>query len=417
MNGREPIRAVVDAEGRVVLPPGVAARLGLVPGASVMLDEEPNSIRVRRPVGQLAKVYIEPTSRCNLACRTCIRNAWEEPLGDMSAGVFARVLEGMAAFDPRPSVFFGGFGEPLAHPRIYEMVRQAKSIGAPKVELITNGCLLTKENSRRLVEGGLDTLWVSLDGIHPESYSDVRLGALLPEVLENIRSFGEARCSLGGATEFGIAFVAMKRNIADLPDVLSAGLRLGATRFNVSNVLPYTEELLPQLLYQDAFRLSPLPTLWHDFLRVPVMDITETTRGPLSLVVHGPYEGSLSGTDISGITRYCPFVESGSTTVTWDGAVSPCQALTHSHTEYMGGGHRREVERYLVGNLADRTLESLWLDPEYVDFRTRVQRFEFAPCISCGGCNLSARNEEDCEGDEFPRCGACLWSHGLIRCP
>lgn len=179
----------VDADGRLVLPPELALRLGLTPGASVILDEEANSLRVRRPVEQLAKVYLEPTSRCNLTCRTCIRNAWEEPLGDMSEQTFARVLEGLAAFDRLPSVFFGGLGEPLAHPRIFEMVEQVKALGVPHVELITNGCLLDETACRRLIAAGLSTLWVSLDGIRPESYGDVRLGALLTQVLENIRTF------------------------------------------------------------------------------------------------------------------------------------------------------------------------------------------------------------------------------------
>ena len=278
-----PLTATVDSAGRLVLPAEVTGRLGLVPGTAVTLDEEPNSIRVRRPVEQLAKVYVEPTTRCNLTCRTCIRNAWEEPLGDMSEQVFERLLEGLAAFEPLPGVLFGGFGEPLAHPRILDMVGRVKALGAPKVELITNGCLLNQETSHSLIEAGLDTLWVSLDGVRPESYGDVRLGALLPQVLENLRGFREVRrrlcdCSalpdpqylpgwglvreywadyvsmerylidlahrLGDesstipapteshsdrsaaglpCTELGIAFVAMKRNIADLPFVLWFG--------------------------------------------------------------------------------------------------------------------------------------------------------------------------------------------------
>jgi MoaA/NifB/PqqE/SkfB family radical SAM enzyme len=436
MSDGHPLVATVDSQGRLVLPPEVAARLGLVAGASVTLHEEPNSVRVRRPVEQLAKLYVEPTSRCNLSCRTCIRNAWEEPLGDMSEQTFCHIVEGLASFDARPAVFFGGFGEPLAHPRIVDMIRRVKAIGVPRVELITNGCLLSPEMSEELIEAGIDTLWVSLDGIRPESYSDVRLGALLPEVLENVRRFSETRRALCDcsalpaphelperhparrpAPELGIAFVAMRRNVADLPDLLRTGTILGASRFNVSNVIAYTEELLPQILYEGTLRLSPLPTLWHSFLRLPPMDVTDATREPLRMVVHGRYEASLSEADISGVTRHCPFVEAGIATLTWDGALSPCQALTHTHAEHIGKQYTRQIERYLVGNVAERSLADLWMDAEYVDFRRRVQTFDFAPCITCGGCNLSTRNEEDCEGQDFPRCGACLWSHGLIRCP
>ena len=94
-------------------------------------------------------------------------------------------MKDLRSFSPTPTVFFGGFGEPLSHPDIVDMVARVKALGAP-VELITNGTLLTQEMSGRLIEAGLDVLWVSLDGATPESYADVRLGAALPEVLANL---------------------------------------------------------------------------------------------------------------------------------------------------------------------------------------------------------------------------------------
>src|SRR5512136_3098812 len=87
--------AQVDDAGRLIVPPELAARLGIVPGAQVWLDEDAFGGFLHRPVTQLAKVYIEPTSRCNLACRTCIRNNWEEQQGDMSEGTFQRVIAGL----------------------------------------------------------------------------------------------------------------------------------------------------------------------------------------------------------------------------------------------------------------------------------------------------------------------------------
>jgi MoaA/NifB/PqqE/SkfB family radical SAM enzyme len=170
---RTSLTATVDDEGRLVLPPEVARRFGLLPGSSAQVDREANSLRVRRPVGQLAKIYIEhiePTSLCNLRCRACIRRSWEGAPGNMTEETFAHFLAGLRTLDPLPeTVCFGGFGEPLAHPRILEMVAQVKAVGVPEVELTTNGCLLSREVSRALIEAGLDTLWVSLDGIRPES--------------------------------------------------------------------------------------------------------------------------------------------------------------------------------------------------------------------------------------------------------
>jgi Predicted Fe-S oxidoreductases len=94
-------------------------------------------------------------------------------------------LEGIRKLTPRPTVFFGGFGEPLSHPAIIEMIRRAKVLGAT-VELITNGVLLDEQMVLRLLEVELDSLWVSLDGAFAGELRGCRLGATLPQVIANL---------------------------------------------------------------------------------------------------------------------------------------------------------------------------------------------------------------------------------------
>lgn len=443
MNLREPLTATIDDRGRLLLPAAAMAGLGLQPGMTVSVDVDPDGLRLHRPVEVLAKVYVEPTSRCNLTCRTCMRRAWEGPLGDMSVETFARVVEGLQAFDPLPTVFFGGLGEPLAHPRIVEMVAAVKAAGAPAVELITNGCLLHREMSVGLIEAGLDTLWVSLDGITPESYSDIRLGALLPHVLDNLRTFKMARrerqlptltaeqrrrfeAGVPGwhdswrlpdpSPALGVVFVAMRRNIADLPGAIAETYRMGARRFIVSNVLPYTPELAKEMLCLDRLAVSPFPTLWDDRLRLPQMDIDATTRAALHAALHS-YESGLAEHDVSAVNRWCPFVEGGSTSITWSGEVAPCLALMHCHDEIFDGRTRRRVEAHSFGGLGEASLREIWSSLDYVAFRRRVQAFDFGPCLACKRCSLPDGNQEDCVHETAPVCGACLWSQGLIQCP
>ena len=188
-NNGDFLYAQVEEDGRLVLSSELASRYGVRPGIRVHFHEGPDGLYIRRPT-RLAKLYIEPTNQCNLDCRTCMRNIWDEPMGKMSDAVFARIIEGLRDFSPPPTIFFGGFGEPLSHPEIVRMVAQAKALGAP-VELITNATLLTPDLSRELIRAGLDRLWVSLDGATPESYADIRLGAALPQVLENLARFRE----------------------------------------------------------------------------------------------------------------------------------------------------------------------------------------------------------------------------------
>ena len=134
----------------------------------------------------LSKLYIEVTNQCNLNCRTCIRNVWYERPGMMSEWIFDSIVSGLSSFSGLPGkVFFGGFGEPLYHPRIISMISHIKKMGI-STELITNGTLLKKEMIVSLIESGLDTIWISLDGSTPESFSDIRIGAERPNILDNL---------------------------------------------------------------------------------------------------------------------------------------------------------------------------------------------------------------------------------------
>jgi len=102
---------------------------------------------------ELNKVYVEPTSRCNLACVTCIRNSWDEPFGDMEWSVFCALIEGLTDFQEAKTIAFAGFGEPLLHERISEMIRFAHEQRL-RTEMTSNAMLLTPSLAGRLVEAG-----------------------------------------------------------------------------------------------------------------------------------------------------------------------------------------------------------------------------------------------------------------------
>jgi MoaA/NifB/PqqE/SkfB family radical SAM enzyme len=360
-----------------------------------------------------AKIYVEPTSRCNLTCRTCIRNVWDEPPGEMSRATFARVLDGARACPPPLTIFFGGYGEPLFHAGIAGMVREAKATGAA-VELITNGMLLTGKSARALIAAGLDVLWVSLDGARPESYADVRLGAALKDVIANMMRFRDLRRD--SRPEIGIAFVAMRRNIADLPDLLHLGRELGAARFMVTNVLPHTTEMRGEILYaralsNDDYRLVPD----QPDVRLPRMDRQPLTHEALLAALRA-WGVDLGGDGARSMRDRCPFIADGAAVVAWDGGVSPCLPLLHTCTSYLHG-YERLSRRYVVGNVNDQPLMDLWRERAHREFRERVRTFDFSPCTLCDGCLLSESNEQDCYGNAFPTCGGCLWAQGIVQCP
>ncbi len=406
----------VDEQGRLILPPEVAEHYGIQPGTQMRLKESSKNLHLHRPITHLAKVYIEPTSRCNLNCRTCIRNAWDESQGDMTGGTFDLLMKNLEVLPFRPDVFFGGFGEPLLLPNIAEMITRAKKV-AGRVELITNGILLTEQRSRELIEAGLNTLWVSVDGVTPESYADIRIGAELPKVLENIQCMAILRHETSHGPEIGISFVAMRRNIADLPALIHMGPKLGISRYMVTNVFPYTEEMCEEMLYSRAVEGGDsTPSPWAPRIDLPRMDLNEASQDAIFKAIRNRHNIRWNSVTLGQDRGRCPFIEKGAITVSWDGAVSPCLALLHSYSTYLNG-QGRNVRRHILGNLADQDLNSIWGAPDYVAFRKRVQEFDFAPCTWCGGCEMAEANEEDCFSNPFPTCGGCLWAQGVIQCP
>jgi MoaA/NifB/PqqE/SkfB family radical SAM enzyme len=342
----------------------------------------------------------------------------------MESKTFARIVAGLRSFSPAPGVLFGGLGEPLAHPDIVEMIRQLKSLGC-FIELITNGTLLDPSLSEKLIDAGLDMLWISLDGATPESYRDVRLGAALPEVLANLKEFRRipwrkhhpVGLDLLLPPQVGIVFVAMKRNISDLPAVFRLASQLGALHFLVTNVMPYTTGMQEEVLYSRAlddtiYTASPLLRV----LDFPKMDVNPETREAIYEAMRGNHSLSISGSGLGERNNRCPFSEKGSMAIRWDGRVSPCLPLLHDHTSYLHG-YERSIRHHPVGNILELSIEEIWKLPDYITFRKRLQDFNFSPCTACGGCDYFKANEEGCIGSPFPACGGCLWAQGIIRCP
>jgi len=411
------IKATVNQNGALVLPPEVLARSGLRPGETFWIEEGENQLRLHPPVTHLERVYIEPTNLCNLTCRTCMRNEWDETLGQMSMEIFQRILAGIQSFPVLPTIFFGGYGEPLRHPDILDMLRQAKALGG-RVEMITNGILLGEKIRQELIDIGLDMLWVSMDGASPESYADVRLGAALPTILENLNRlhFHKLR-TFKTRPAIGVAFVAMQRNIKDLPKVLEIGRRFGAQHFSISNVLAHNASLREEVLYeQSLYDHAVTHSAIFPVVTWPRIDTTPETLNAFGKTLNGQYQTNLAGLEAFRTFDTCPFINKNSTSIRWDGAVSPCLPLLHSHTSYLDD-HPRESTAYRVGSLDTDTLVEIWNDPDYVALRERLREFDFSPCTICNSCDMAEANQEDCFGNEHPACGGCLWAQGLIQCP
>lgn len=324
-------------------------------------------------------MYIEPTSCCNLNCSMCFRHNWfDENRGFISPETQNRIFE-IFKDSNIETVFFGGMGEPLLHPNIIEMVRSAAST-VKNVELITNATLLTSDMTKRLLESGLDCLWVSMDGFSKESYEAIRKGSMYSLIMENLAEFNHQRTS----TKLGITFVMMKENEYELQNINKFADSIQADFINLSHVLP-GESLSPE----DAIYDTDYP-------------IGKMTR--------------LSKRTLVKSENHCPFIEENTIFIRWDGEVCPCMQLLHNSYTYLFD-EKRKVYAKSYGNINTKNLSDIVSGIEYLAFKNNVSEFNYPCCTICMGCEDRLENKKDCMYNNEPTCGACLWAQGLIRCP
>ena len=393
-------RVVVGENGFFQLMKDSSEWNRLPQGTECWVEQTDGTIVLLPRLPDIRKLYVEPTTDCNLNCLTCVRNAWQDPAANMERGTFERLMAQSESLPNLKSIIFGGIGEPLTHPEILDMLRLASERGL-EITITTNGLLLDRAIASELIKLKLKRIVVSLDGVKPDTYEHVR-GTTNTQVLENIRSFNDVRRSLGSllpAVE--IEFVALKSNVEELRDLPDLAKQLAATRLLVSNVLAHTEEMRKEVLYGYEPQ-APLPaSSW------PVkLDAWVLWGTPDLPSMHW------------GAEQRCRFIQDKATVVGWDGSVVPCYALCHNYSYYAVDGKQKQVSRYTLGNINQRSLTEIWTSEEYCRFRNEVRNFNFPSCPDCDlreTCDLRERNE-GCWGWN-PSCADCLYAQDIVRCP
>ncbi len=116
------------------------------------------------PIAQRPPVVVwKATRTCNLHCLHCYTDSGVQPQSAELSTAKARLLfEDLARFGVRSLVLAGG--EPIMRPDLPDLIADAQECGL-RVELWTNGTLLTSFLADRLMQAGLDEVTISFDGL------------------------------------------------------------------------------------------------------------------------------------------------------------------------------------------------------------------------------------------------------------
>lgn len=339
--------------------------------------------RLRRDTARPFEAFqIEVTSRCNLKCVMCPVTVLAEhwPARDMPWETFERLAE---AFGRVRWVHLQGWGEPLLHRRIFDMIERAKSAGC-KVGFTTNATRLTAETSARLLDLRLDLMAVSIAGASPATHAAIRVGSDLAKLAENLGQFLRLRAAKGNRLpKVEVFYLMTPANLAELPRAVELAAGLGADELVATN-LDYviTSGLDGLRAYSDsppaqscrealdqaraaalrtgiAFRPYPL-----QFREMAVCDLN-----PLKLLY-----------------------------VSSDGSVSPCVYTSlpgQSEMPRVFEGRPLQTPTVSFGNVNERPLMEIWESAPYREFRGRfARRVAGAGLAMLGAAGGAAADEE-----------------------
>lgn len=330
--------------------------------------------RLRPPLP--TRLQVEVTAACNLACRMCIV-AYRPPQSRVRATMTLARFE--ALLDEAPEtreVVLQGIGEPLLCPDLVAMVRAAAARGIA-TGFNTNATLLTERKSRELVRAGLDWVCVSLDGATAETFEAIRHGARFARVVENLEALLRVRRSLASATpRVRVVFVAMRRNVHELPDVVQIAGRLGADECSVQNLSHSFDDVAADPAYRAIAAYARDEALWDPSAEPRVREAWAAARTVAA--EHGlrlrlpPLDADAKADAVSARpgAAGCDWPWSGAY-VQHDGTVQPCCMI-------MGTG------RAVLGNLATAPFAAVWHAAPYREFRRRL--LVGPPPEVCEGC-------------------------------
>jgi len=122
-------------------------------------------------------VTLDITRRCNLRCLGCRFHSAQtdgQVLGDPDVKDFPfhwieKLFSEFKELNTR-QLFLMGDGEPFLHPRIFDIVRLAKTFGV-HTTVTTNGTLIDDTKAKRIIDAGLDAMHVSLWTHSAEGYA------------------------------------------------------------------------------------------------------------------------------------------------------------------------------------------------------------------------------------------------------
>ena len=171
-----------------------------------------------------SQVIIDVTEVCNLACIHC-----PHPEFKKSEHYDARYLDtelnaklvGEVSTSGRGRtqyIRYSSEGEPLVHPKGYEMIEYAARHSGVFVTLTTNGTIMNEKRTQRLLDSRVHMIDISIDAFTAETYSKVRVNGDLDVTRGNVLRLLRWVRESGSKTKVVVSFIEQAQNRDEATD-------------------------------------------------------------------------------------------------------------------------------------------------------------------------------------------------------
>lgn len=184
---------------------------------------------------------------CNLWCPSCRTHRINHTDGDTLTKLRRVQAEIEETLFSHPSerhfhINVTGSGDPFASRIFREFLFGLDGRDFPnlKINLQTNGVLLTPKNWRRMerIHRNIETVLVSFDAACPETYTVTRRGGHWATLIDNVRALGEFR-RRGELGHLRLDFVVQQANYREMPAFVELAESLGADAASFSKILDW----------------------------------------------------------------------------------------------------------------------------------------------------------------------------------
>jgi radical SAM protein with 4Fe4S-binding SPASM domain len=312
-------------------------------------------------------VKIKITWRCNLRCEMC--NVWRQTRRNVLTPELLRSLADELADLGCRKVHLSG-GEVLLRPDLYDLIAYLSDKDM-RVNLTTNGTLLTRDVALRLVDSGLRGASISIDSPQRHVHDRIRGRGAWKRTLRGLRELRRAQEKRRAKLRIRVNTVVSRTNYESLADLATFVHQHGADRLTLIPVDDPSGDLWLSKTRIRDYNAHVAPRIADEAVAAGLFTPTDdpaqafpfgSTKGDLNYSRYGFYARGLYERQ----PCYAPWTHA---LVTPRGRVYAC-CMTRSEKP--------------LGNLCDASFRQVWEGTTYRDLRrTMCDVTPYAICHRC----------------------------------